>query len=291
MSITHINPNLLYSAAERKKANIGELLVSMGKMSMDEVQRVLEWQQKSGSRFGEVAQKLGYVTETDVRHALAIQFDYAYLGSGQGDFSKELTAAYQPFSPQVEALRALRSQLNLHWFNRGHKLLAVVSANAGEGSSSLAANLAVVFSQLGERTLLVDANLREPAQQAIFNITQSRGLSDILIGRADLGVIAKIEELSGLHVLPAGTAPPNPQELLSRKSFNELIVRFREQYDVVIVDTPPASMNSDAQTVASRCGGALLVSRMHETRLSDLINVRDQLIVSDVQIVAAIVND
>lgn len=291
MKITQINPAPPSPAGERNAAPIGELLVDMGKLSAEELKRVLDWQKKSGLRFGEAAKKLGLVTEADVRHALAMQFDYPYLRNGQGSFSKSLIAAYQPFSPQVEALRALRSQLNLHWFNEGNKALAVISANAGEGCSNLAANLAIVFSQLGERTLLIDANLREPEQHTIFNRTPLYGLSDILIGRADVSVIAKIEELAGLYLLPAGTVPPNPQELLSRKGFNELIVQLREQFDVVIVDTPPASMNLDAQTVASRCGGALLVSRLNETKLSDLANVRDQLIVSDVEIVAAIVNN
>ena len=291
MQITHINPNPLRAKDERKVVNIGELLVNMGKIDRDQLKRILSWQQKAGLRFGEVASKLGLVSAADLGHALAIQFNYHYLRSGQGSFSKALTAAYQPFSPQVEALRALRSQLVLHWFNTGNRSLAVISANAGEGCSDLAANLAVVFSQLGERTLLVDANLREPHQHAIFNLRQPYGLSDILIGRVDHNVIARITELDGLSVLPAGTIPPNPQELLSRKIFNDLIARLRDQYDVVIVDTPPASMNSDAQTVAARCGGALLVSRLNRTRLSDLANIRDQLVFSDVAIVAAIVND
>jgi protein-tyrosine kinase len=179
----------------------------------------------------------------------------------------------------------------LRWFDDSEKVLAVVAANAGEGCSNLAANLAVVFSQLGERTLLIDANLREPDQRNIFNLYESRGLSDILVGRADLSVIHKIDSLSGLSVLGAGTVPPNPQELLSRKVFGEVLRRCREQYDVIIVDTYPASMTSDAQTVAARCGGALLVSRLNETRMSQLANVRDQLLMSDVEIVAAIVND
>lgn len=293
MNITQINPNPLSPAGERKAANIGEILVDMGKINAEELKRVLDWQKKknNGLRFGEVAQKLGLVTEADVRHALAMQFNYPYLKNGQGSFSKSLVAAYQPFSPQVEALWALRSQLMLRWFNEGNKALAVISANAGEGCSDLAANLAVVFAQLGERTLLVDANLREPGQHTNFNVTQPYGLSDILIGRADVSVIAKINELAGLYLLPAGTVPPNPQELLSRKGFNELIMHLMDQFDVVIVDTPPALMNLDAQAVASRCGGALLVSRLNKTRLPDLANVRDQLIVSDVEIVAAIVND
>ena len=114
---------------------------------------------------------------------------------GQGNYSEELVAAYQPFSQQVEALRALRSQLMMRWFNETNKSLAVVTANAGEGGSYLASNLAVMFSQLGERTLLIDANMRNPRQHIIFNLKENRGLSDILAGRAGL-------DLSLIHILP-----------------------------------------------------------------------------------------
>lgn len=297
MNISQLTPMPLNAEREQerldleRKEPLGQILLKMGKVNEDEIDRVLALQQKAGLRFGAAAKKLGFVTETDVQRALAVQFDYHYLHKSQDFFSKQLVAAYDPFSPQVEALRALRSQLMLRWFNDAEKVLAVVAANPGEGCSNLAANLAVVFSQLGERTLLIDANLREPDQRNIFNLYESRGLSDILAGRADLSVIHKIESLSGLSVLGAGTVPPNPQELLSRKAFGEVLRRVREQYDVVIVDTYPASMTSDAQTVAARCGGALLVSRLNQTRMSELANVRDQLLMSEVEIVAAIVND
>lgn len=299
MNISQLNSPPIPLGAERdqgrqeseRKAPLGQLLLKMGKLTEDEIERVLALQQQTGLRFGAAAKKLGLVSETDIQHALAVQFDYHYLHKSQEFFSKRLIAAYDPFSPQVEALRALRSQLLLRWFDDAEKVLAVVAANPGEGCSNLAANLAVVFSQLGERTLLIDANLREPDQRNIFNLYESRGLSDILAGRADLNVIHKIESLSGLSVLGAGTVPPNPQELLSRKTFGELLRRCREQYDVILVDTYPASMTSDAQTVAARCGGALLVSRLNQTRMAELANVRDQLLMSEVEIVAAIVND
>lgn len=292
MNISHLNPNPLQLTVDgQQQPRIGALLLEQGKITQEDSERVFQLQRKSRLRFGEAAKKLGLVTEADIQQALGIQFGYSYLPPGQNRFSKKLTAAYQPFTAQVEALRALRSQLTTHWFSHGNKALAVVAANAREGCSDLAANLAVVFSQLGERTLLIDANLRQPSQQDIFDLGQSRGLSDILIGRAGMEVIAKIDVLAGLSVLGAGTVPPNPQELLSRKVFTEFVARVKDQFDVIIVDTPPASVTSDAQTIAARCGGALLVSRLNETRMSDLVNVRDQLTMSDVQIVAAIVND
>ena len=141
---------------------VGKLLLEAGKLNAADAERVLHLQQKENLRFGEAAIKLGLINETDLHHALANQFDYAYLTPGDGHFSPDLVAAYQPFSLQVERLRALRGQLMLRWFSIGHKALAITGIHPGDGASYLAANLAVVFSQLGERTLLIDADLRRP---------------------------------------------------------------------------------------------------------------------------------
>lgn len=290
MNISHTPPQPLpLSAGKCRETTLGHLLLDKGKITPEELERILQLQRTEDLRFGDAARKLRLVSEEDMQLALALQFDYPYLPADRGEFSQELVAAYQPFSTRVEALRALRSQVALRWLNGGNKALAVISANPDEGCSYLAANLAVVFSQLGEQTLLIDANLRHPAQQAMFNLPETHGLSDILIGSAELDAITRIEALANLSVLGAGTVPPNPQELLNRKSFAELMRLVREIYDVVIVDTAPAAMTADAQAVATRCGGALLVSRLNQTPLADLANVRDQLTVSDVRIVAAIV--
>ena len=184
--------------------------------------------------------------------------NYPYLQAGQGNYSDELVAAYQPFSRQVEALRALRSQLMMRWFNESNKALAIVTANAGEGGSYLAANLAVMFSQLGERTLLVDANMRDPRQHTIFNLKVNRGLSDIIARRSGLDAVNQVEFFEDLSVVTAGTIPPNPQELLNRASFTHFMNQAASQYDVVLVDTPPAITSADAQATVAQCGGALL---------------------------------
>lgn len=289
--VSNINTSFPIANVNNGDASIGKLLLDNGKIKIEDVERVLRLQKTEGLRFGDAALKLGLITESDIQQVLSVQFDYPYLQPNQGAFSKDLVAAYQPFSPQVEALRALRSQLILRWFNEGNKSLAVISATAGDGCSNLAANLAVVFSQLGEQTLLIDTNFRDPTQHKIFNLSERRGLSDILVGRAGLEVVTKIDSFLNLSVLGAGTVPPNPQELLSRLNFTDFMNQSVKNYDVVIVDTAPASETSDAQNVASRCGGALLASRIHETRLSDLKNIQEQLSSSGVQIVGAVIND
>lgn len=262
--------------ADRRDSNIGKLLLDLGKIKPEDAERVLRLQKEEGIRFGDAAQRLGLISDADIMQVLSLQFDYPYLQLDQCAFSKDLIAAYQPFSSQVEALRALRSQLILRWFNEKNKALAVISVTPGDGGSHLAANLAVVFSQLGEKTLLIDANLREPVQHKIFNLTESRGLSDILAGRSAPDIATKIESFVDLTVLGAGTTPPNPQELLNRSNFTDFMRQAVAGYDAVIVDTAPAAETSDALAVASRCGGAILVARLNQTRLAKLKNIQDQ---------------
>jgi receptor protein-tyrosine kinase len=250
-------------------SSIGHLLLDMGKITDKDAERILKFQKEKSMRFGEAALALGFVTMDDINKALSYQFDYPYLAADKSSFSSNVVAAYDPFSKQVESLRSLRTQLMLRWFERGYKTIAISSSSGGDGSSSLAANLAVVFSQLGERTLLIDANLRDPSQHKLFKLNNQHGLSDILVGRASTDVVVRIPSLLNLSVLTAGAIPPNPQELLNKSSFDALLAAFSEQFDVIIVDTSPILQSSDAQILAKKIGGVLLAAEQHKTTFKD----------------------
>lgn len=282
----------LGTASQIRKFSIGHILLDMGKITPVEAERVLRLQKESGLRFGDAALKLGLITEADIQLVLAQQFDYPYLLPGQGNHSPELVVAYQPFGAQVEVFRAVRSQLMLRWFTSGHKALAIVSYNLEDGVSLFAANLAVVFSQLGERTLLIDANLRCPQQHEIFNLRNRQGLSDVLAGRASVSeVIAKIDSFIDLSVLPAGTLPPNPLELLNRNVFDELNDQLANQFDVILYDTLAFSNGSDALAIAARTDGALVVAHKNNTRLSDINAINEQLKYSGTEVVGSVLID
>jgi chain length determinant protein tyrosine kinase EpsG len=272
-------------------SSIGKLLLDSGKITPENAERVLRLQKEAGIRFGEAAQRLGLITEDDIKEVLARQFDYPYVQPGLGNFAKTLVAAYQPHGPQVETLRAVRSQLMLRWFARGRKALVIVSVNPEDGASMFAANLAVVFSQLGEQTLLVDGNLRTPQQQEIFGLKAPQGLSDALAGRAGLDAVAKIASFVDLSVLTAGTLPPNPQELLSRNTFGALNQQLEDKFDVVLYDVAAFSAGSDALAIAARAGGALLVARKNQTTLEDIAVLSEQLVRSGVEIVGTVLQD
>ena len=280
-------------AIARADRTIGAILVEEGKLTPREVERVLERQRTDKVRFGEAAVKLGYITPEDVRFALAKQYDMPHFTSASEGPSRELVAAFAPFHPRAEEMRALRTQLLIRWYNpeQGRKSLVVASPETGEGRSYLAANLAIVFSQLGARTLLVDADLRSPRQHEIFGIPQGHGLSTLLAGRAEHKATFPVSGLNRLSVLPAGPLPPNPQELLSRTVFAAFMKDLQGSYDVVIIDTPPAKSYADAQNGAFRAGDAIVVARKNHTAVNLTSKTIRELAATGARVVGTVVNE
>ena len=289
---------LIPSATSREEFDgagrtIGAILVEAGALSGQDVERILQLQREKGQRFGDSGKELGLLEQGDIDFALSRQFDYSYLRRGESRVSETVVAAYDPASPQVEAMRALRSELMLHWFSddAAHKALAIVGEARGEGRSYIAANLAVVFSQLGGRTLLIDADLRNPSQHTLFGLDNRVGLSALLSGRAGMETVQRVPGFASLSVLPSGVLPPNPQELLARPSFGVLIERFTEHVDFILLDTPPAAESADAQTVAARAGAALFVVRKNSSRLWRVRSVAQSVGHAKTTIVGAVLND
>lgn len=276
--------------------SIGDILVNTGRLSTQDASRIVELQQSKNLQFGDAALALNILKKEDIDFALSQQFDYSYLGAQDTSLSPTLVAAYKPFSTVGENLRAVRSQLMLRWFNNAsaRKALTVVSAGAGEGRSFIAANLAIVFAQQGQRTVLVDGNLRAQAghgQQALFKLGKSAGLSEILADRAGLEAIQTVTGLPNLSVLTAGATPPNPQELLGRSNFGELLRALSEKFDVILFDSPSGNDFADAEILASRTGAALMVARMNKSLLSQTSQLAQRLQASGVALVGSVLND
>jgi protein-tyrosine kinase len=251
-----------------KERTLGRLLRDADKLTPADAERVVLLQKTEKLRFGEAAIKLGLIDEADLQQALSHQFDYPHLPPGEGQFSPDLIAVYEPFGHQAEQLRALRSQLMMRWFSNGRKTLTIAGINAGDGASYLAANLAVMFSQLGERTLLIDADLRRPRQHVLFDLGNQPGLSELLAGRVKIPVANRIPAFPKLSVLTAGAIPPNPAELLSHADTPSKLKGLAEHYDVILIDTSATHGSADAAVVAARTGAALLVLRQNHTQLA-----------------------
>ena len=273
--------------------SIGDILVSIGRLSVEDASRILACQKQDNMKFGDAAIAMKLLTKEDIDLALSRQFDYVYLSDQDTSLSPELVAAYKPFSKVGENLRAVRSQLMLRWFNTdpARKVLAVVSPGKGEGRSFIAANLAIVFAQQGERTLLIDGDLRAARQQALFKLERSVGLSGILAGRAGLEAAWPVPSLPGLSVLPAGAMPPNPQELLGRNAFGALLHAAALQFDVIIIDTPAGGDFADAEIIAARAGAALMVARKNKSLVPAATKLARRLQDGGVALIGSVLND
>ena len=271
----------------------GAILVEQGRLSPQDVDKIQRYSRELGLRFGEAALRLNLLTQSDIDFALAEQYKYPILArGGEHGVSDHLVACYNPQSPLVEPLRELRSQLMLRWLNdTAPKVISICSPERGEGRSWLAANLAAVFAQIGIRTLLIDADLRQPSQHNLFNISNKVGLSALLTGRAGREIVRRINPQLRLFVLPSGVTPPNPQELLGRPVFDLVLNQFSEQYDVVVLDTPAITQAADAHILAALSGTAVMVARRNHTRHSQLTAAMHSLMNSGAKVVGSVINE
>lgn len=273
--------------------SIGDIIAELRNLTSEQVEKVLEHQRQTGVRFGEAAVALGFASKDDVLFALSQQFHYPYAPEEQRHVNPELVALNEPFSVRAEGFRALRSQLMMRLFSEGgtQRALAVISPDAGDGKTYCASNLAVTLAQLGGRTLLVDADMRGPRVHEVFKLKNQTGLSGILSGRSDSHVIQQVPGVPSLFVLPVGTTPPNPLELVERPAFGLLMRELASKFDYVIVDTPAAVYGADASVIAARCGAALIVARKDKGRVADLQEMVVNLAETPAKLSGVIVNE
>jgi protein-tyrosine kinase len=287
-------PPLNLSKATNAGRSIGAILVDAGRLSTPDAEKILRLQSEEQLRFGEAGLRLGLLTESDILFALSLQFNHPYLPSGPRlALSERLVVAYRPFGKEGEQIRNLRSQLQMRWFDeqRKNRSLTIVSPGRGEGRSYLAANLAVAFAQVGERTLLIDGNMHAPLQHRLFRLDNERGLSRLLAGRLDDRVVNFIPGLPGLGVLTAGPVPPNAMELLSRQNFEEVLSKGMSSFDVVIIDTPSPDTGPDTQLLSRAAGGAVAVARTNQTRSSHFQRMLTELNETGTHVVGSVLLD
>jgi chain length determinant protein tyrosine kinase EpsG len=277
---------------DRSRA-FGGILVELGRLTPGDAEEIQRYAGAHGLRFGDAALQLKLLTQEDIEFALAQQYNYPILArGGENGVSDDVVAAYNPQSELVEPLRAIRSQLTHRWFDdASRKVVAITSPSRSDGRSWLAANLATLFAQIGERTLLIDADMRHPRQHQLFNLSNAAGLSALLTGRAGKEAAIRIHPQLRLFVLPAGMMPPNPQELLGRPVFDVVLERFNEQFDVILIDTPAATETADAQIVARRAGAALMLARRNHTRRSQMISAMQNLSQTGVNVIGSVLNE
>jgi polysaccharide biosynthesis transport protein len=201
----------------------------------------------------------------------------------------ELAPHDQPRKLVSEAYRSLRTALLLSSAEE-LRVVAITSAEAGEGKTATVANLAVVMAQLGRRVLVVDADLRKPRQHEVFQVSNREGLVSFLTGSIAGEQIVNRTSVPNLFLVASGPIPPNPSELLASERMHNFLAMARERFDFIILDTPPALAVTDATLIGSAADGVVLCFRAGKVQRDDTRACRDRLLRADVRILGAVLN-
>lgn len=188
----------------------------------------------------------------------------------------------------VESYKAARTNIMFSLSADDNKVFAVTSYSKGEGKSTVSANLAISFSKMEKRVLLVDSDLRRPNIHNIFKVENTAGLSNIIGKMGDFEEAVHRDVLPNLDILPSGTIPPNPSELLCSARFIELVERLKEEYDYIIFDTPPIGVVADALLLKDLVAGFVVVLRERSTTHGDIQNLLESAKLADCKLLGFI---
>ncbi len=180
-----------------------------------------------------------------------------------------------PKSPNAEAYRTIRSNIRFSSTDREIKSILLTSSGPEEGKSLTCVNLAVAFAAAETKVLLMDADLRKPNLHRIMNINKKEGLTNILSERKDYKAFISKTEIPNLEVLFCGPTPPNPSEMLSSKAMKSLMEQLKSEYDMVIVDTPPVGLVTDAQVLSTLVDGVILVVASEKAKIEAVRNAKE----------------
>lgn len=196
-----------------------------------------------------------------------------------------------PKSPIAEQYRTIRTNIQFSSVDNELQTIIVTSAGPGEGKSTTTANLAVVFAQQGKRVLLVDADLRKPTVHYTFRLENHVGLSNVLTRQASLEDAINPTTQDKLWVLTSGPIPPNPSELLGSKGMISLIELAKNEFDVIILDTPPVLAVTDSQILSNYADGVVLVVSSGKTETDAAKRAKDLLVSAKAKILGVVLNN
>ncbi|GIO30143.1 tyrosine protein kinase [Paenibacillus albilobatus] len=190
-----------------------------------------------------------------------------------------------------ESYRNLRTNIQFLGWNHKIQILAVTSTQAAEGKTTTISNLAVAFAQEGKRVLLVDADLRRPSLQGIFNVSNKTGLSNILANQSICEEIIHHSGVDNLQLITSGPVPPNPTELLSSGKLKEIMESWRDDYDVILIDTPPVMAVADGLIVASVSDGVVIVVQAGKVKREHVQKTKEKLELAKANILGVVLNN
>lgn len=193
-------------------------------------------------------------------------------------------------NPATEAYRVIRTSIQFAQAGKELKTLAVTSCTPNEGKSMTIANLAVVLTQAGKSVLIMDCDMRNPTVHKNFNLSNKVGLSSCISMGTALSDAVQKTSIEGLYALTGGVIPPNPSELLGSEQMKNVLQRAKEQYDYVLIDTPPVMPVTDALIVSRFVDGMILVIASAEVKVEMARDVKNQLVNAGANILGVVLN-
>ncbi len=196
-----------------------------------------------------------------------------------------------PNSEIAEQFRTIRTNIQFSSIDHKHKTLIITSPSSCEGKTTSAINLAISISQQGEKVLLIDANLRKPKLHISFNLKDSYGLTDVLMGRQPLEEAIFQTQIGRLDLLPSGIIPPDPTEIIGSNAMRYFLNDIKEEYDTVIFDCPPVLETTDTKLLAGQCDGVIMVLKSGKTDREKAVEANRLLRLVRAKVLGVILNE
>ena len=189
----------------------------------------------------------------------------------------------------AESYRTLRTNIQYSSFDKEYRVIVITSSEPGEGKSTTAGNLALSMAQGDKKVILIDCDLRKPSLHKKFKVSNLIGLSDVMVGNADL-YKAMHKCNKNFALLTSGKIPPNPSEMLSSKVMEKLLEELKEAFDYIIIDTPPVQAVTDSQILSTKADGTILVVRAGKTKKESIKNAIDLLNKVNAHVIGTVLN-
>ncbi len=204
---------------------------------------------------------------------------------------RRLLAHNSPKDPIAEQYRTIRTNIQFSGADQEIKSLVLTSSGPAEGKSTTATNLATVYAQQGLKVLLIDADLRKPTAHYTFRLENHAGLTNVLTRQSTLGQAVQETEVRDLYMLTSGPIPPNPSELLSSNQMEEILKEMKQQFDMVIFDTPPILAVADAQILANQVDASILVVSSGKTDKEAALKAKELLFNAKSKLLGVVLNN
>lgn len=196
----------------------------------------------------------------------------------------------KPKSISAEAYRTLRTNIQYSSYDKKIKKILVTSSEPAEGKSTIIGNLAISLSQSENTVIVLDCDLRKPTMHKKFKISNEVGLTELLVGKKELKDVVQYRN-KNLHIITSGKIPPNPAEMLASKSMKRLLEQLANEYDYILMDTPPLNAVTDAQVLSTEADGTLIVIRSEKTKKESILTAKNLLQKVNANILGIVFND